>query len=95
MAWWDRIFKRNVGPRLQGAEYRVAFNLYSEDGKREVEVREFRNGEIYLVEREWVEGTTFEDRHAGQMVGPFASPQAAEKFIVATAWFCGRDNVSE
>jgi hypothetical protein len=25
------------------------------------------------------------------MVGPFASPEAAESFIVATAWFCGRD----
>ena len=91
MAWWNRIFKRNAGSRLQGAEYRVAFNLYSEDGKREVEVREFRHGETYLVEREWVEGTAFADRHAGRMVGPFASPRAAEEFIVATSWFCGRD----
>ncbi|HEY7976921.1 MAG TPA: hypothetical protein VID67_01915 [Rhizomicrobium sp.] len=91
MAWWHRIFKRNGKSDLRGAEYRVAFNLYSEDEKREVEVREFRHGETYIVEREWVEGTTFEDRHAGRMVGPFASPQAAEKFIVATAWFRGRD----
>lgn len=89
MAWWDRIFKRNTGSSLYGLELRVAFKLYSDDGKREVEVREFSNGETYLVEREWVEGTTFNDRHDGAMVGPFTSTEAAESFIVATAWFCG------
>jgi hypothetical protein len=76
---------------LKGAGFRIAFNLYSVDGKREVEVREFRDGRAYLVEREWVEGTTFRDRHSGRMVGPFVSTDAAEKFIVATAWFCGGD----
>jgi hypothetical protein len=75
---------------LEGQEFRVAFNLYSSDGRREVEVREFRSGQTYLVERDLVEGTTFKDRHDGRMVGPFASPEVAEKFIVATAWFCGR-----
>jgi hypothetical protein len=78
-------------PDLYGLEYRVAFKLYSKDGKREVEVLEFLNGETYLVEREWVEGTTFKDRHSGKVVGPFASPQDAETFIVATPWFIGRD----
>lgn len=48
-----------------------------------------RNGETYLVERERVEDTTFADRNPGRMVGPFSSPEAAEKFIVATPWFCG------
>jgi len=91
MAWWDRLLKRKAQSPLTGQEYRVAFNLYSEDGKREAEVREFRSGETYITEREWVEGTTFRDRHSGRMVGPFASPEAAESFIVATAWFCGRD----
>jgi hypothetical protein len=56
------------------ALYRLAFKLYSKDGKPEVEVLEFRNGGSYLVEREWVEGTTFKDRHSGKMVGPFAFP---------------------
>ena len=79
------------GSSLDGLEYKVAFKLYSDDGKREVEVRQFSNGETYLVEREWVEGTTFNDRHSGRMVGPFASPETAEKFIVSTAWFCGCD----
>jgi hypothetical protein len=91
MVWWGRLFRREVRSSLYGLEYRVAFNLYSEDGKREVEVREFRNSESYLVERELVEGTTFKDRHSGKMVGPFASSEDAEKFIVATAWFVGRN----
>jgi hypothetical protein len=91
MAWWNQIFKRKTRPSLYGLEYEVAFKLYSKDGKREVEVREFSNGETYMVEREWVEGTTFNDRHEGRMVGRFASPEDAEKFIVATAWFGGRE----
>ena len=73
---------------LAGLTYQVAFNLFSEDGKREVEVREFQNGEVYVVEREWIEGTTFKDRHSGR-IGPFASVEDAEQFSVATAWFCG------
>ena len=91
MAWWSQIFKRKTASSLRGLNYRVAFKLYSKDGKREVEVREFSNGKTYLVEREWVEGTTFNDRHSGKMVGPFATSEDAEKFIVATAWFCGRN----
>jgi len=65
------------------------FTLYSEDGKRAVGVLEFGNGETYLDEQEWVEGTTFKNRHSGRLVGPFASPADAEKFIVATRWFRG------
>ncbi|WP_199101151.1 hypothetical protein [Dyella sp. ASV21] len=74
---------------LQGLEYRSAFTLYSVDGKRAAAVLEFRNGETYLDEQEWLEGTTFKNRHSGSLVGPFASPEDAEKFIVATAWFRG------
>lgn len=44
---------------IQGQEYRSAFKIYSEDGKRAVDVLEFRNGETYLDEQEWVDGTTF------------------------------------
>lgn len=74
---------------LQGLEYRSAFTLYSVDGKRAAEGLEFRNGETYLDEQEWLEGTTFKNRHSGSLVGPFASPEDAEKFIVATSWFRG------
>lgn len=74
---------------LQGQEYRSAFTLYSVDGKRAAEVLEFRNGETYLDEKEWFEGTTFKNRHSGGLVGPFASPEDARKFIVATSWFRG------
>jgi hypothetical protein len=90
MAWWDRLFKRAAKSSLHGMAYRTVCTLYSEDGKRAAEVREFANGETYLTESEWIEGTTFEDRHSGRMVGPFESPEHAEHFIVATAWFTGR-----
>jgi hypothetical protein len=59
MAWWAKLFKRNADASLQGQIYRVAFTLYSVDGKRAAEVRSFQNGETYLAERDWVEGTTF------------------------------------
>ena len=75
--------------RLTRQEYRVAFTLYSLHGKRAAEVREFANGETFLSEEEWVEGTTFRNRHAGRMVGPFASAEDAETFVVATEWFRG------
>jgi hypothetical protein len=52
-------------------------------------VLEFRNGETYLDEQEWVEGTTFKNRRSGRLVGPFSSPDEAERFIAATPWFRG------
>jgi hypothetical protein len=74
---------------LQGQEYRSVFTLYSVDGKRSAEVLEFRNGETYLDEQEWFDGTTFKNRHSDSLVGPFASTEEAEKYIVATSWFRG------
>lgn len=74
---------------LNGTHYRVACTLFSNDGKRSAEVREFTNGETYLLESEWIEGTTFTERHGGRLVGPFPSPAEAEQFIVATPWFNG------
>jgi hypothetical protein len=73
-------------------EYRIASTLYSSDGKRSAELREFVNGETYLLESEWLEGATFEPRHSGRLVGPFQSPQQAERFIVATPWFTGEQS---
>lgn len=70
-------------------QYRITSTLYSQDGKRAAEVREFRSGATYLLERERVDASTFKDRHSGRMVGPFASPVDAENFIVATTWFRG------
>lgn len=77
--------------QIQGQECRSAFKLYSGDGKRAVDGLEFRNGETYLDEQEWVEGTTFRNRHHGSLVGPFPSPADAESFVVATPWFRGSD----
>ena len=75
---------------IAGLEYQSVFTLFSADGKRAAEVLEFENGETYLSELEWVEDTTFTNRHSGRLVGPFPSPLDAERFIVGTPWFCGR-----
>ena len=91
MAWWDKILKRRPRSPLKGRTYSVAFILYSLDGKRAAEVRSFDNGETYVSEEEWVQGTTYKNRHLGRMVGPFPSPDDAETCIVKTAWFCGTD----
>jgi hypothetical protein len=74
---------------LRGLKYKIEFNLYSEDGKREVEVRLFENRQAYIVERDQIDDGTYKARHSGSMVGPFESPEAAERFIVQTAWFTG------
>jgi hypothetical protein len=47
---------------LKGQEYRSPFTLYSADGKRAAEVLEFRNGETYLDEQEWIERLRSFDR---------------------------------
>jgi len=91
MAWWSRLFRRKVRSPLYGLEYRVVLNLYNKDAIRHAKVCEFSNGETYLDEQEWVEGTTFKNRHSGRVVGPFASPEDAEDFIIATPWFRGDD----
>ncbi|KRB49515.1 hypothetical protein [Phenylobacterium sp. Root700] len=90
MEWLDRLFRRAAKLALDGSSYRTACTLYSEDGERAVEIREFSNRKTYLVESEWVEGTTFTDRRSGSMVGPFKSPAHAERFITSTAWFRGQ-----
>ena len=89
MNWWKRLLGREPASPLHGIEFQSECTLYSSDGKRAAEVLAFANGETYLRESEWVEGTTFQDRHSGRLVGPFASPAAAEQFIVATTWFNG------
>lgn len=89
MAWLERLLGTRSST-IAGMEYRVGSTLYSADGKRMAEVREFSNGETYLLESEWVEGTTFQPRHSGKLVGPFPSSEQAETFIVATAWFKGQ-----
>jgi hypothetical protein len=74
---------------LYGQEYVVTLTVYSEDGKRAARICEFDNGETYLDEQEWVEGTTFANRHGDRLVGPFKSPEDAKRFILATDWFRG------
>jgi hypothetical protein len=87
--WWKQLFGRTIEKSLDGATYRVAATLYSRDGKRSAEIREFDNGQTYLLESEQVDDAGFRERHKGRMVGPFRSPEHAERFIVATAWFRG------
>jgi len=85
MASWHRFFRRAAPSN--SPEYRVAFCLYSPDGKRCSEVRERRDGATYFVDRVWVEGTTFKDRGRGEEVGPYQSLKAAEAAAVSRPWF--------
>jgi hypothetical protein len=87
MPWWHRFFRPNSGPPSEGLEYRVAFSLYSADGKRCAEIRERRDGTAYFVDREWVEGTTFRDVGHGEEIGPYHSIAAAEAAAVSRPWF--------
>jgi hypothetical protein len=90
MEWWQRLRGQDPEGSIAGKQYRVIKALYSIDGKRRADICKFRWGKTYLLESDWVEGTTFAPRHEGRMVGPFDSPLAAERFIVGTDWFCGR-----
>jgi hypothetical protein len=72
---------------LPEQSYRVAFQLYSKDGARAVDVMELAGGEVYLNEQERRETGGYENRHGGSLVGPFTSAEAAETFIVGTTWF--------
>jgi hypothetical protein len=89
MRWWKKLFSRAGDKSLDGAMYQIVKTLYSQDGKRSAEIREFDNGQTYLLESDWVNGTEFRERHDGRMVGPFRSPRHAEQFVVTTAWFTG------
>lgn len=89
MTFWKRLLRKSSSPSLQGMRFQSNFTLYSSDGMRAAEVITFANGETYLRESELTEGQTFTGRHGGNLVGPFASPEAAERFIVATTWFNG------
>jgi hypothetical protein len=92
MAWWHRLFSRKTGMSSDGPGYRVAFCLYSADGKRSVEVRERRDGRVYFVERVWVDGTTFKDRSPGEEIGPYETLEAAEAAAASSPWFSRRGN---
>jgi hypothetical protein len=74
MAWWHRLFSPKAGAPSENSEYKVAFCLYSVDGKRGVEVRSRSDGRACFVEREWVEGTTFEDRGTRRGNKPLRNP---------------------
>jgi hypothetical protein len=92
MAWWHRLFSRKADSLHRSLGYEVPFRLYSKDGAKEVEVRVRRDGRAYFVEREWVEGTTFQDRGFGEEIGPYETPEAAEAAAAVRPWFLDDDN---
>lgn len=94
MKWWNSLLGRALKKVPDGARYRVTGLLFSFDGRRSAEMREFSHGETYLMEAEWAEDGSFRARHEGRLVGPFASPRLAENFIVSTAWFRGEETPS-
>ena len=92
MVWWKRLLGKEAKSPIAEMLYRSERTLYSLDGKRAADIMEFANGKIYIRESELAEGADFQDRHSGNVVGPFASPDDAERFIVATSWFKGEAN---
>ena len=90
MAWWHRLFV--WGAKRPSEWYRVPIRLFSRDGKRSVELRQYRNGQVFFVDQIWVEGTTFKDRDEGAQIGPFESLAAAETAAVNRPWFGATDS---
>ena len=78
MAWWRNLFAR-------APDYRVAFQLYTNEATRGAEVRVRRDGKAYYIALEHVEGTTW--RPSGEEVGPFETPEQAENAAVNSRWF--------
>lgn len=91
MSWLDFLFGKKSEP-AEGDAYQVINLLYSEDAGRCVEVRKFAADKTYIIERERGDAGSYIDRHGRAMVGPFGSPEEAERFIVATPWFTGKDS---
>lgn len=93
MAWWHRFFIRRAIRRWPAnVAYTVPLRLYSNDGKRAVEIRMRRDGFAYFVEQERVEDTTFKSRGRGEEIGPYETPEAAEAAAVARPWFSRGEN---
>ena len=87
MSWFGWLFSRNG--RRSESDYTVAFELYNKNAKRGAQVRIYRDGRAYFVDREWVEGTTFKDRSGSALNGPYDTPVEAEKAAVSRPWFYG------
>jgi hypothetical protein len=86
MAWWHRFF-RNKTLRNEFM-FRDVCDLYTKDGSRGARVIERSDGKFYYVEREWVKGTTWKNR--GHLIGPYATPEAAESVAASCSWFVGK-----
>ena len=91
MAWWNKIAGR-LGGNLHECHHRLSATLYNFDASRSAALLDFGflRG-TYVREQELAEDGSYVDRHSGSLVGPFTSPKAAERFVVKTAWFTGRD----
>ncbi|WP_292939005.1 MULTISPECIES: hypothetical protein [unclassified Novosphingobium] len=89
MAWLKRFYRFLAKPSLNGRNYQICCTLFSNDGKRAAEIREFDTGGTYILESEWTEGGVFKARFSGRLVGPFPNPVDAEHFIIGTDWFNG------
>ena len=94
VAWWNKVVARLDG-NLKRRKYRLTSTLYSLDASRSAALLDF--GLMlgtYINEQERTSDGSYVDRHCGRLVGPFTSPKAAERFIVATPWFTGRDSTT-
>ena len=92
MAWWNKLFRRLHGT-LEGRKYRTLTALYNLDASRSATLLDFGfTLGTYIKEQERRADGQYVDRFGGALVGPFRSPDLAERFIVRTDWFSGRDS---
>jgi hypothetical protein len=80
---------RRMRPNADTIGHRVAFSLYSRNGRRGIDVHVRDDGQAFYVEREHVEGAVWKDREGRPAVGPYGSLQAAEAAAIVSPWFTG------
>ena len=89
--WWRRlIFRMKAKALPPDVAYAVPFTLYSINAVRAVQVRARRDGFAYFMPQVHVGDQKFEDQ--GDEVGPFDTPEDAERAAASGGWLSEDEN---